>query len=153
MTQLGPLQRFTGEESASILLQIFGKIHLLMVIGCMVVGLKKSFRFWAKFTSLYYYRIYNILILERQQRTQRLQRHSSSKRILCNIITTGMTTHHFWHILLVRSNSWLLPTFSEKRLHKSMNTRDEYHKSAFKIVFYPIILLFFLCCRFFQQIS
>lgn len=56
-----------------------------------------------------------------------------------------MTTHHFWHILLVRSNSWLLPTFSEKRLHKSMNTRDEYHKSAFKIVFYPIILLFFFC--------
>ena len=63
----------SGEDGfTSRLTQVVGKIHLLMVIGCMVVGLKKSFRFWAKFTSLYYYRIYNILILERQQRTQRL---------------------------------------------------------------------------------
>ena len=45
MTYLGPLQRFTGEESASTLLQIFGKIHLLMVIGCMVVGLKNHLDF------------------------------------------------------------------------------------------------------------
>lgn len=147
MTQLGPLQRLTGEGSASSILQSFAKIHFLVV-----VGLKNHLDFWQNSLPCGY-RIYGILILQRQQRTWRLQRQSSSKTVLCNITITGVTTHHFWHILLVRRNSQVLPTFKGKRLHKGM-TGDECHKGvAFKhsLASYNFTELFVLYWVFFSR--